>query len=687
VLENPVAAYRLTGRILVLLAFLGALALVPARVAAQTVCSAAPTALCLQGSRFQAEVTWTAPGFGSGTGQAVPLTGDTGYFWFFSSSNVELVVKVLDGRAVNRHFWVFYGALSDVGYTLTITDLQTGAREVFTNPQGRLASVADITAFNTAFNPEPPPNASRAASPAASVGSIRPKPELPVRLGPEFQANAVSAGDQSQPAVAMAPDGSFMVAWVSGKDVFGRIFDAAGAPRTGDVRLNDVALGSFAQVRVAANAAGGFMAVWSDGGPAFGSKSALARVYGPDGHPLGGVIPLAAGNDAGFPFVSLPDVTADPAGGFLAAWTEYGNVGSTFLVTQRFDAQGRQLGSQVPFDAHGSIGEPRVAASPRGGFLVVWAATFPQIDAPISDLWAQPLDASGQTVGGSFVINSEIRPLPGAVRLGAPVFYADGSFAVLWSQTTLFGFPSDGLYARRYTAAGTPAGGITAIQSHPPASFSAPSALALPLGDTWVVWSDQVALGTVQAGIYSGVFGFAWDPEGEIRRVNTYVSPWSAQAGPAVAAAGNHAVAVWDSNSLPLPTFPPPVSQDGSGSGVFGQRFSLVSCALDANELCLDGRFRISVQFTDPRNGQTSAGTPVPITGDTGAFWFFDRPNLELMIKVLDGRAANGHFWVFYGALSDVSYTIGVTDTVTGISRTYHNNLGHLASGSDVTAF
>src|SRR4029077_12263275 len=136
------------GRSLALLAFLGALALVPVRVAAQTVCSPTPTALCLQGSRFQAEVTWTAPGFGSGPGQAVPLTGDTGYFWFFSNSNVELMVKVLDGRGVNRHFWVFYGGLSDVAYTLTVTDALTGAREVFTNPQGRLASVADVTAFN-----------------------------------------------------------------------------------------------------------------------------------------------------------------------------------------------------------------------------------------------------------------------------------------------------------------------------------------------------------------------------------------------------------------------------------------------------------------------------------------------------------------------------------------------------------
>ena len=57
------------------------------------------------------------------------------------------------------------------------------------------------------------------------------------------------------------------------------------------------------------------------------------------------------------------------------------------------------------------------------------------------------------------------------------------------------------------------------------------------------------------------------------------------------------------------------------------------------------------------------------------------------MLKVVDGRAFNGHYWVFSGALSDVAYTITVTDTVTGVSKTYVNPSGSLKSFSDVTAF
>ena len=99
-------------------------------------------------------------------------------------------------------------------------------------------------------------------------------------------------------------------------------------------------------------------------------------------------------------------------------------------------------------------------------------------------------------------------------------------------------------------------------------------------------------------------------------------------------------------------------------------------------------RFRVAVEFRHPlQSGEIRQATAVPLTEDTGAFWFFDARNIELMIKVLDGRAINGHFWIYYGALSDVRYTITVTDTVTGRTKTYQNPPGRLISRADVGAF
>jgi hypothetical protein len=111
-------------------------------------CVATSTALCLNGGRFRVEARWRVPTANQiGQATAIPLTGDTGYFWFFSANNIELVVKVVDGRGFNQRFWVFYGALSNVEYEITVTDNVTGAVRVYTNPNGQLSSVADTAAF------------------------------------------------------------------------------------------------------------------------------------------------------------------------------------------------------------------------------------------------------------------------------------------------------------------------------------------------------------------------------------------------------------------------------------------------------------------------------------------------------------------------------------------------------------
>jgi len=110
-------------------------------------CQPSSTRLCLNGGRFQAEAFWKDFQGNRGAGQAVALTPDTGWFWFFSPSNVEAVLKVLDGRGLNNHFWTFYGALSSVEYNLTVTDTQTGAAKRYYNPPGQLASVGDTNGF------------------------------------------------------------------------------------------------------------------------------------------------------------------------------------------------------------------------------------------------------------------------------------------------------------------------------------------------------------------------------------------------------------------------------------------------------------------------------------------------------------------------------------------------------------
>jgi hypothetical protein len=84
------------------------------------------------------------------TGNSAPvvsLTRDAGAFWFFSANNIELAVKVVDGRAVNGRFWVLLGSLTNVAFDITISDSDTGAVWQRHNPAGILQSIADTSAF------------------------------------------------------------------------------------------------------------------------------------------------------------------------------------------------------------------------------------------------------------------------------------------------------------------------------------------------------------------------------------------------------------------------------------------------------------------------------------------------------------------------------------------------------------
>jgi hypothetical protein len=112
------------------------------------------------------------------------------------------------------------------------------------------------------------------------------------------------------------------------------------------------------------------------------------------------------------------------------------------------------------------------------------------------------------------------------------------------------------------------------------------------------------------------------------------------------------------------------------------------TCAPTGDNLCLlGGRFSVEVEWHDHHNGTDGVGHPVAGTDRTGYFWFFNADNIELVAKMVDGGVVNGHFWVLWGALSDVEYTIRVTDTVTQEQREYHNPPGSFCGGAAANAF
>ncbi len=121
-------------------------------------CAPDANTLCLPADdRFRVSVYYeTVQGGGRmGDAQAIPL--DTvglhrgGIFYFVDSENPEFLVKVLDGCAINDHYWVFYAATTNVGFELTVVDTQTPfAVRTYTNPDVHPAlTITDTRAFAT----------------------------------------------------------------------------------------------------------------------------------------------------------------------------------------------------------------------------------------------------------------------------------------------------------------------------------------------------------------------------------------------------------------------------------------------------------------------------------------------------------------------------------------------------------
>jgi hypothetical protein len=112
-------------------------------------CIPSATVMCLNGGRFHVRATFDI-GESNGVAEVVKLTEDTGYLWFFSPSNVEVVVKVLNACGLNSRYWVFAGGLTNVNTVITVTDTETGAAKSYVNPQGTpFQPIQDTGAFAT----------------------------------------------------------------------------------------------------------------------------------------------------------------------------------------------------------------------------------------------------------------------------------------------------------------------------------------------------------------------------------------------------------------------------------------------------------------------------------------------------------------------------------------------------------
>jgi plastocyanin len=115
-------------------------------------CVAGPAVLCLNNHRFKAVLDWhTATDDGQGAAVPLPSAPDSGLFYFFSPTNIEMLIKVLNACVPPfNHYWVFFAATTNVEFAVVVTDTANGKTVAYFNPLNRAAPpVQDINAFAT----------------------------------------------------------------------------------------------------------------------------------------------------------------------------------------------------------------------------------------------------------------------------------------------------------------------------------------------------------------------------------------------------------------------------------------------------------------------------------------------------------------------------------------------------------
>jgi photosystem II stability/assembly factor-like uncharacterized protein len=125
-----------------------------------------------------------------------------------------------------------------------------------------------------------------------------------------------------------------------------------------------------------------------------------------------------------------------------------------------------------------------------------------------------------------------------------------------------------------------------------------------------------------------------------------------------------------------------------TGAGVFDYQLDTGDTALVLNP---GHRFFMRLSARDPRTGSMSGGLAISLGNLAG---YFSIPDLtsspetpEVVVKLVDGRAINGRYWVFHGALTDLEYTLSVTEEATGRVKSYFKEAGSACGGFDTSAF
>jgi len=579
------------------------------------VCIPGGSVLCLQNGRFQVSASWTDEGLARDA-QAVPLTDDTGNYWFFSPDNLELMVKILDGCTINQRWWVFTSGLTDRGVGLFVQDLATGLTLGYNTPQGTTyPPILDTSAFGCA-------PAAPAANTATASGEPTDPPAVLAVTKTEDTLDGVCDHDCSlREAVTAANLREGMGVIVLGPGVYTLTREGRGEDQsaTGDLDVTDglLVLGAGAERTVLD---GGGIDRVLDVGPSLDLHDVTVR----NGRATG------------------PSFFNRTGGGILA----FGRLSlvRSLVTANRAELSGGGIYAQHELRVRDSTVSGNQAEEEGGGIYGGF------------DLDLENVTVSGNQAGergGGIYLDLDLSVLTHVTITGNSAPEAGGVFVGPLDCQILC--PQISLHLDWTVIAGNTAG-ITPDCGGSPFYVGSRNVVGVREGCGLTIGADR-----------EGTLANPLDPR---------LSALGFHGGPTPTHAPLPGSPVLDLASCPAGRDQRGRPRPDQTLCDAGSVERLPGCQPDEDTLCLGARDRFEVTVRWATKTDDGSGKAVPLALDTGAFWFFQADNLELTVKVLDGCGTNDRYWVFLSGLTDVGVEVTVRDTKTGKTWTHTHAAG-----------
>jgi hypothetical protein len=350
-----------------------------------------------------------------------------------------------------------------------------------------------------------------------------------------------------------------------------------------EFRVNTTTTNSQQQPTITGLSDGGFVVTWfSDWDPATNSwtpPDIYGQRYDAQGAAQGGEFRVNTTTNGS---QYKPTITGLSDGGFVVTWMDDSNEGSGWgIYGQRYDAQGAAQGGELHVNTNtpGEQMSPIITNLKDGGYVVIWQSQDLN-NGNIYDICGQRFDSQGNAKDTEFRISTSQskEQFPSSITgLG------DGGFVVVWMSLSLDG--TSDIYGQRYDVMGVTQGTEFLINTVTNDEQYCPTVTELKDGGFLVTWMSQW-----QDGSYWGIYGQRFDAQGLIQGAEFLVNTttYESQYFPCSTGLSDGGfVITWAS-----------WQEDGSGYGVYGQRF-------DAEGRAKDSQFIINTNTTSDQWFQT----------------------------------------------------------------------------------